>query len=76
MAISEEKLQLYIVVIVGVVAAVGILVLLMNAGLGDDAISGQATSAIKIKPVSKMESEIDDEFKQPIAKMESEIDDE
>ncbi len=32
MAISEEKLQLYLVAIVGVVAAVGILVLLMNTG--------------------------------------------
>ena len=37
MAISEEKLQLYIVAIVGVVAAVGILVLLMNTG----AVSGE-----------------------------------
>ena len=33
MAISEEKLQLYIVAIVGVVAAVGILVLLMNTNV-------------------------------------------
>ena len=76
MAIQEEKVQLYIVAIVGVVAAVGILLLLMNAGLGDDAISGQATSALKMKPVSKMEAEIDDEFKETIAKMESELDDE
>lgn len=43
MAINEEKLQLYIVAIVGVVAAVGILVLLVGTNLSID-LSGQAVA--------------------------------
>jgi hypothetical protein len=47
MAITEEKVQLYIVAIVGVVAAVGILVLLMGTDTtseSDTDIIGQATT--------------------------------
>ena len=42
---DENKASLYLVAIVGVVAAVGILILLMGSGVGDSSvdISGQAT---------------------------------
>ena len=50
MAISEEKLQLYLVVIVGVVAAVGILVLLLNTEtVSSDASDSDLTGQVLVR---------------------------
>ena len=63
--IDENKSSMYIVTIVGVVAAVGILVLLMGAGISEN-MTGQAYIKLKVKDVGGktlgMEGEIDDEF--------------
>ncbi len=74
---NEEKTKLCIVGIVGIVAAVGIFILLMGAGIESATISGQATSAIKIKkPTTGMEAESEDELKPPTPRMEAESTDE
>lgn len=65
---DENKTSMYIVAIVGIVAAVAILLLLMNANIGSSGdISGQATSAMKIskKSTTGMEAENKDEIKGP-----------
>ena len=55
---NEEKAAMFMVTIVGVVAIVGITILLMNAGIGFDT-TGQATSAIKTnQAAAKLDSGI------------------
>lgn len=47
---NEDKAAMYLVAIVGVVAAVGIIVLLMGAGIGSSSdVSGQAIKMTGIK---------------------------
>ena len=68
---DEKKASMYIVAIVGVVAAVGILVLLMGAGISEN-MTGQAYIKLKAKDLDGktvgMESEIDDEVSATVEK--------
>ncbi|MBI5072991.1 hypothetical protein HZA99_04180 [Candidatus Woesearchaeota archaeon] len=49
---NEDKAAMYLVAIVGVVAAVGILVLLMGAGIGSSSYSGQAIRTMSTSKTS------------------------